>query len=105
MNAINELEDLKPAVQRKIDELNRKHTYQLNGLGHIHQNNTLDASLEWPSVQKQNSSIYAATKVSFINFLFLIKNEQIIYILIIFQATSFVYFIFLISCGISSIHN
>ncbi|KAM7471127.1 hypothetical protein LguiA_009310 [Lonicera macranthoides] len=63
LNAINELEDLKPAVQRKIDELNRKHTYQLNG-GHFHQNNTLDASLEWPSVQNQNSSIYAVTKIS-----------------------------------------
>lgn len=62
LNAVIELESLKPAVEQKIDELSRKHTYQINGRGHFHQNNYLDSSPEWPSVKNQNLNNYAITK-------------------------------------------
>lgn len=62
LNALTELEELKPAVQQKIDELNRKHTYQVNVQDHIHQNQYFDSSLEWPLVRKQNFTNYNITK-------------------------------------------
>ncbi|KAF5730349.1 putative amsh [Tripterygium wilfordii] len=53
LNALSELEDLKPVVQQKINELDRKHTQQANGLGYRHQND----SLEWPYVKKQSYNV------------------------------------------------
>ncbi|WCJ21939.1 associated molecule with the SH3 domain of STAM 1 [Euphorbia peplus] len=49
LNAVSELEDLKPAVQQKINELNRKHAHPINGWGSPQQND----SLEWPLVKKK----------------------------------------------------
>ncbi|EOY21054.1 Associated molecule with the SH3 domain of STAM 1 isoform 2, partial [Theobroma cacao] len=49
LNALSELEDLKPAVQQKISELNRKYTYQSN-------------SLQQSSVKNQSLTYYGATK-------------------------------------------
>ncbi|GAV90677.1 JAB domain-containing protein [Cephalotus follicularis] len=60
LNALNELEELKPAVQQKINELNRKQTYQVNGRGPIHQNNSLD----WSSVTKPMLTNYDVTKAA-----------------------------------------
>lgn len=58
LNAVNELEELKPAVKHKIDELNRKHAYQSNGWT---QNIQRD-SLEWPSLRKQTLIVHGVTK-------------------------------------------
>ncbi|XP_057474756.1 AMSH-like ubiquitin thioesterase 1 isoform X1 [Actinidia eriantha] len=58
LNTLNELEKLKPEVQKKIDDLNRKHTYHANGLGYLPQN----PSLEWPPIKKQSTAIYGITK-------------------------------------------
>ncbi|XP_044477334.1 AMSH-like ubiquitin thioesterase 1 isoform X2 [Mangifera indica] len=58
LSAVAELEELKPVVQQKINELNRKHTYQTNGWVSVAQN----ASLEWPSVKKQTITNYNVTK-------------------------------------------
>jgi STAM-binding protein len=57
--ALTELEQLKPAVQQKIIELNRKQAYQVNGLGQFHQNN----SLHWSPVKKQTLTNYDVSKV------------------------------------------
>ncbi|KAA8541251.1 hypothetical protein F0562_025142 [Nyssa sinensis] len=62
LNALRELEELKPAVQQKTDELNRKHIYQVNEWGHLHQNGSFDSSLEWPPIKKQSSISYGITK-------------------------------------------
>ncbi|EEF28683.1 amsh, putative [Ricinus communis] len=56
LNAVKELEQLKPAVQQKINELNRKHTHQVNGWGSVNQND----SLEWPPVKKKTLTGYDA---------------------------------------------
>ncbi|KAJ6868522.1 hypothetical protein NC651_033563 [Populus alba x Populus x berolinensis] len=44
LNALGELEQLKTAVQQRINELNRKHTHQVNGWGYNSQN---DLSLSY----------------------------------------------------------
>uniref|UniRef100_A0A5B7A343 Putative AMSH-like ubiquitin thioesterase 1 n=2 Tax=Davidia involucrata TaxID=16924 RepID=A0A5B7A343_DAVIN len=63
LNALTELEELQPVVQQKIDELNRKHTYQVNGWDHPHQNGSFDSSLEWPPpIKKQSLTSYGITK-------------------------------------------
>ncbi|KGN64127.1 AMSH-like ubiquitin thioesterase 1 [Cucumis sativus] len=49
LDALSELEELKPAVQRKVDEINGKQKYQVNGRGNQQQN----GSLEWHSGGKQ----------------------------------------------------
>ncbi|XVF53891.1 hypothetical protein PTKIN_Ptkin05aG0136100 [Pterospermum kingtungense] len=49
LNALNELEDLKPRVQQKINELNRRYTYQNN-------------SLQQPAVKNQNLTYYGLPK-------------------------------------------
>ncbi|XP_022765971.1 AMSH-like ubiquitin thioesterase 1 isoform X2 [Durio zibethinus] len=49
LNALNELEDLKPGVQQKINELNRRYTYQSN-------------SLQQSAVKNQNLTYYGVTK-------------------------------------------
>ncbi|KAH9722819.1 AMSH-like ubiquitin thioesterase 1 [Citrus sinensis] len=58
LNALSELEELQPAVQQKINELNRKKTNQVTGWSHASQNSTL----EWPSVKKQTLTNYDVTK-------------------------------------------
>lgn len=60
--ALAELEELKPVVQQKIIELNRKQAHQVNGLGQFHQNN----SLHWSPVKKQTLTNYDVTKVQFL---------------------------------------
>ncbi|CAK7349709.1 unnamed protein product [Dovyalis caffra] len=40
--ALGELEKLKPAVRQRINELNGKHTHQVNGWSYNHQNDLLD---------------------------------------------------------------
>ncbi|KAH9778749.1 AMSH-like ubiquitin thioesterase 1 [Citrus sinensis] len=58
LNALSELEELQPAVQQKINELNRKKTNQVTGWSHASQNSTL----EWPSLKKQTLTNYDVTK-------------------------------------------
>ncbi|KAA8542725.1 hypothetical protein F0562_023877 [Nyssa sinensis] len=63
LNALTELEELQPAVQQKIDELNRKHTYKVNGWGHLHPNGSFGSSVEWPPpVKNQSVTSYGITK-------------------------------------------
>ncbi|XP_022924125.1 AMSH-like ubiquitin thioesterase 1 [Cucurbita moschata] len=50
LNALSELEELKPSVQRKVDEINGKQKYQVNGRGNQHQNGSSD----WHSGGKQH---------------------------------------------------
>ncbi|PON94523.1 JAB1/MPN/MOV34 metalloenzyme domain containing protein [Trema orientale] len=59
LNALSELEKLKPEVQQKINELNRKYAYQTNGWTHHSQKD----SLEWPSVKKQTLTAQDVTKM------------------------------------------
>lgn len=49
LNALSELEELKTTVQRKVDEINGKQIYQVNGRGNQQQKD----SLEWHSGGKQ----------------------------------------------------
>ncbi|KAL5748880.1 hypothetical protein ACOSQ2_026177 [Xanthoceras sorbifolium] len=56
--AVTELEELQPAVQQKISELNRKQTCQVNCWGSTAQNNLL----ELPSVKNLTLSNYDRTK-------------------------------------------
>ncbi|XP_023519907.1 AMSH-like ubiquitin thioesterase 1 [Cucurbita pepo subsp. pepo] len=49
LNALSELEELKPSVQRKVDEINGKQKYHVNGRGNQHQNGSSD----WHSGGKQ----------------------------------------------------
>ncbi|XP_031406827.1 AMSH-like ubiquitin thioesterase 1 [Punica granatum] len=60
LNALTELEKLKPIVQQKIDELNRKHSDQMNGTVYFHQN----ISSAWTPVRKQTLTHSDTNKVS-----------------------------------------
>ncbi|PIA33312.1 hypothetical protein AQUCO_04100023v1 [Aquilegia coerulea] len=51
-NALNELEALKPVVQQRIDDMNRKVANQVDRTGRF-QSNYSDSSLEWPTTKKQ----------------------------------------------------
>lgn len=53
LNALNELEALKPDVQRRIEELNWKSRNQVSKWGQAQQNSFPNNSLEWPSTRKQ----------------------------------------------------
>ncbi|KAL2999547.1 hypothetical protein AAZX31_09G165900 [Glycine max] len=56
--SLNELENLKPVVQQKINELNNKFAYQQNGQGKFISNNSLDFS----PVKKLTSASYGLIK-------------------------------------------
>lgn len=56
--ALAELEELKPAVQAKLQELQYKHIYQLNKQQNSQQNGTLGSSVEWPAT-RQNWNDYS----------------------------------------------
>ncbi|KAF4400868.1 hypothetical protein CsatB_017163 [Cannabis sativa] len=60
LNALSELEKLKPAVQEKINELNRKYAYQTNGRTHHNQKGLL----EWPSIKNQTLTAHDVTKLA-----------------------------------------
>ncbi|KAL6010857.1 hypothetical protein ACLOJK_001299 [Asimina triloba] len=51
LNAMTELEALKPAVQSLIEELNRKRTRRVHRSHQVHQNLPVESSLEWPPVK------------------------------------------------------
>lgn len=55
MSALSELEELKPAVRKKIEELSRKNTYQSNGWSDLPQTKLLESSKSLPSVRQQTS--------------------------------------------------
>ncbi|GFP94655.1 amsh-like ubiquitin thioesterase 1 [Phtheirospermum japonicum] len=61
ITALTELEDLKPAVQEKLEELHNKQIYQLNKQQNSWKNDTLESSVEWPAV-KQNLNGYSVNK-------------------------------------------
>lgn len=63
LNAVAELEQLKPIVQQKLEELNRKSTYQVNKGNNHHQNTLLGFSGEFYPANKQNPKAYGTTKV------------------------------------------
>ncbi|KAH0457826.1 hypothetical protein IEQ34_013141 [Dendrobium chrysotoxum] len=54
LHVITELEALKPEVQQRLEELNRKSRSQVSRWDRKHQNNSVNNSLEWPSIKKQN---------------------------------------------------
>lgn len=56
LNAVIELEQLKPAVQQKINELNRKHLDQMNGGYH-------NSSLALTPVEKQSLTYNGVNRV------------------------------------------
>ncbi|XP_077244622.1 AMSH-like ubiquitin thioesterase 1 [Tasmannia lanceolata] len=56
LNAISELEAIKPVVQIRLEELNRKHMNQVNRRDQVRHNFFVDSSLEWPPVQKQTAA-------------------------------------------------
>ncbi|KAK4804165.1 hypothetical protein SAY86_003982 [Trapa natans] len=60
LNALTELEELKPAVLQKIDELNRKHSDQINSVGHFHRN----ISSVWTPVRRQPFTYNDTNKIS-----------------------------------------
>lgn len=53
MNALNELEALKPDVQRRLEELNRKNRSQVNIWGQALEDGSFDDSFVWPPVKKK----------------------------------------------------
>ncbi|KAG0452166.1 hypothetical protein HPP92_025808 [Vanilla planifolia] len=53
-NFLNELETLKPEVQRCVEELNRKSSTHVSKWGLSHQVSSVNKSLEWPSINKHN---------------------------------------------------
>lgn len=64
LNALNELETLKPSVKQKLNELNNRYTYQAPQITYPQQNNRVDSSAEWPALQHKNMSSYAITKTT-----------------------------------------
>ncbi|URE46830.1 AMSH-like ubiquitin thiolesterase [Musa troglodytarum] len=65
LNALNELEALKPDVQRRLEELNRKNRSQVNIWGQALEDDSLDDSFVWPPVKKKvennkTSQVYRA---------------------------------------------
>ncbi|KAJ6819853.1 AMSH-like ubiquitin thioesterase 1 isoform X1 [Iris pallida] len=55
LNVLNELEELKPDVQRRTEELNRKSRNQVNNWDQAHQRSFAGNRLEWPSGNKQTT--------------------------------------------------
>ncbi|KAJ9550342.1 hypothetical protein OSB04_014387 [Centaurea solstitialis] len=58
LSALTELEELKPAVQQKLDDLSRKHAYQSNGWSHPPQQKLLESPKPTPErslVRRQTS--------------------------------------------------
>ncbi|WOL02835.1 AMSH-like ubiquitin thioesterase 1 [Canna indica] len=52
LHALNELEALKPDVQLRLEQLNRKNRNQVNRWGQAAEDSTFDDSFEWPPVKK-----------------------------------------------------
>lgn len=71
LNAVAELEQLKPIVQQKLEELNRKSTYQVNKGNNHHQNTLLGFSGEFYPANKQNPKACGTTKVCITYMLFI----------------------------------
>ncbi|XP_060205547.1 AMSH-like ubiquitin thioesterase 1 isoform X2 [Lycium barbarum] len=62
LNAVAELEELKPIVQQKLEELNRK--YQVNKGNNHHQNNLLGLSGEFYPAYKQSFKAWGKNKIA-----------------------------------------
>lgn len=58
LNSVNELEQLKPKVQQKINEFNSRQAYHHNGREKCHSNNLMD----FPPMKKQNLASYNQIK-------------------------------------------
>ncbi|XP_072965257.1 AMSH-like ubiquitin thioesterase 1 isoform X1 [Typha angustifolia] len=63
LNALTELETLKPAVQRRLEELNRNSKSQANGWVQSQQNGFVDDSSEWPLVKTQMTRYHESSQV------------------------------------------
>ncbi|CAN4086694.1 unnamed protein product [Withania somnifera] len=64
LNAVAELEELKPIVQRKLEELNRISTYQVNKGNNHHQNNLLGFSGVFSPANKLSYKIWETNKIA-----------------------------------------
>lgn len=60
--ALSELEELKPAVQAKLEELQYKQMCQLNKQQNSPQIETLESSVEWP-IMRGNLNDFSRTQV------------------------------------------
>ncbi|XP_077220007.1 AMSH-like ubiquitin thioesterase 1 [Tasmannia lanceolata] len=58
LNAISELEVLKPVVQSRLEELKRKHTNEVVRRHQVHPTFSGTSSLEWPPVKKHTPAHY-----------------------------------------------
>ncbi|XP_058091497.1 AMSH-like ubiquitin thioesterase 1 isoform X3 [Magnolia sinica] len=63
LNALTELETLKPTVQSLIEELNRKRMKKVAKSDQVHQIFSNGSSLEWPAVKKQIQTNYEIRQV------------------------------------------
>ncbi|GMH03955.1 hypothetical protein Nepgr_005794 [Nepenthes gracilis] len=63
LNALNELEELKPVVKQKIDELDRNHAHQVNGWTHMNSDDSV-TSIDMPANKKQPFTNNQLVKVS-----------------------------------------
>ncbi|PIM98039.1 SMAD6 interacting protein AMSH, contains JAB/MPN/Mov34 domain [Handroanthus impetiginosus] len=61
ITAVTELEELKPAVKAKLQELHNKQIHQLNKQQNSWQNDALGSSVEWPAF-KENWNGYSTKK-------------------------------------------
>ncbi|KAF3628025.1 AMSH-like ubiquitin thioesterase 1 [Capsicum annuum] len=64
LNAVAELEELKPIVQQKLEQLNRKSTYHVNKGNNHHQNNLLGFSGEYSPANKQSFKAWGTNKIA-----------------------------------------
>ncbi|KAL6007516.1 hypothetical protein ACLOJK_033014 [Asimina triloba] len=63
LSTLTELETLKPAVERRVEELNQKRINQADRRVQIQQDFNSKSSLEWPSVKKQTTTNYEIRQV------------------------------------------
>lgn len=64
LNALNELERLRPAVKLKIEELDRRYTNQVNGSCHRASSDPFNSFVEWPIIKKAPSVNYQSVEGS-----------------------------------------
>lgn len=63
LNAMTEMEKLKPIVRQKIDELNQQKAGQMTKWSNACQDDPFDSSSEWPPVQRKTLTNYSMVKL------------------------------------------
>lgn len=78
LNAVAELEELKPIVQQKLEELNRKSRYQVNKGNNHHQNNLVGFSGQYSPANKQSFKAWGTNKVCTMYVLLLMCHSSVL---------------------------